>query len=141
MNWGKGITIFMVAFMSFILYMVITLMTKGNSELESEDYYKKEIKYQNEINAQRNANRKKEKVKITDSQEYLTFTFPGNEKIEEISIEFYRPNNSKNDISFNEQNTSNVLIDKKKLIKGLYIVSISYRVKGAFYMQKEEITI
>jgi hypothetical protein len=42
MNWGKGIIVTMAAFMSFILFMVFTLLSK-NTDLESEDYYKKEI--------------------------------------------------------------------------------------------------
>ena len=38
MNWGKGITIFMIAFMAFIGSMVYYAFTK-NADLVQEDYY------------------------------------------------------------------------------------------------------
>jgi hypothetical protein len=44
MNWGKGITIFMVAFMAFIGSMVYYAFTK-NADLVEEDYYENELNY------------------------------------------------------------------------------------------------
>ena len=51
MSLGKGIIIAMTGFIGFILYLVFTLMSK-NTDLESVDYYKKEIEFQksNDIN-------------------------------------------------------------------------------------------
>ena len=53
-NWGTGIVIGMLSFMSFILYLVITMSTDKNysHDLVTDDYYAKEMVYQNEINAE-----------------------------------------------------------------------------------------
>jgi len=141
MNWGKGLTIVIIAFMSFILYMVITLMTKGNADLVSEDYYKKEIEYEKEISALKNTEASKEKVVIMDKGDFIIFQFPTTKNIENIEIQLLRPNNDKKDVTVTEKNTKNVMIEKKKLEKGIYKVSIHYTSQGQRFLQKEELKI
>ena len=48
LNWGTGIVIAIIAFMSFILYFVISMSTGNNynHDLVSEEYYQKELKFQ-----------------------------------------------------------------------------------------------
>jgi hypothetical protein len=141
MNWGKGLTIVIIAFMSFILYMVITLMTKGNADLVSEDYYKKEIEYEKEISALKNTEASKEKVVIMDKGDFIIFQFPTTKNIENIEIQLLRPNNDKKDVTVTEKNTKNVMIEKKKLEKGIYKASIHYTSQGQRFLQKEELKI
>ena len=141
MNWGKGLTIVIIAFMSFILYMVITLMTKGNADLVSEDYYKKEIEYEKEIRALKNTEASKEKVVIMDKGDFIIFQFPTTKNIENIEIQLLRPNNDKKDVTVTEKNTKNVMIEKKKLEKGIYKASIHYTSQGQRFLQKEELKI
>ena len=141
MNWGKGLTIVIIAFMSFILYMVITLMTKGNADLVSEDYYKKEIEYEKEISALKNTEASKEKVVVMDKGDFIIFQFPTTKNIENIEIQLLRPNNDKKDVTVTEKNTKNVMIEKKKLVKGIYKASIHYTSQGQRFLQKEELKI
>jgi hypothetical protein len=141
MNWGKGLTIVIIAFMSFILYMVITLMTKGNADLVSEDYYKKEIEYEKEISALKNTEASKEKVVIMDKGDFIIFQFPTTKNIENIEIQLLRPNNDKKDVTVTEKNTKNVMVEKKKLEKGIYKASIHYTSQGQRFLQKEELKI
>jgi hypothetical protein len=141
MNWGKGLTIVIIAFMSFILYMVITLMTKGNADLVSEDYYKKEIEYEKEISALKNTEASKEKVVVLDKGDFIIFQFPTTKNIENIEIQLLRPNNDKKDVTVTEKNTKNVMIEKKKLEKGIYKASIHYTSQGQRFLQKEELKI
>jgi hypothetical protein len=141
MNWGKGLTIVIIAFMSFILYMVITLMTKGNADLVSEDYYKKEIEYEKEISALKNTEASKEKVVVMDKGDFIIFQFPTTKNIENIEIQLLRPNNDKKDVTVTEKNTKNVMIEKKKLEKGIYKASIHYTSQGQRFLQKEELKI
>ena len=141
MNWGKGLTIVIIAFMSFILYMVITLMTKGNADLVSEDYYKKEIEYEKEISALKNTEASKEKVAVMDKGDFIIFQFPTTKNIENIEIQLLRPNNDKKDVTVTEKNTKNVMIEKKKLEKGIYKTSIHYTSQGQRFLQKEELKI
>ena len=141
MNWGKGLTIAIIAFMSFILYMVITLMTKGNADLVSEDYYKKEIEYEKEITALKNSENSTEKVTINNKGEFIVFQFPTTKEIDNIEIHLLRPNNDKADLTFSEKDTKNVMIEKKKLEKGVYKASIRYDSEGQPFLQKEELNI
>ena len=140
MNWGKGIIIFMASFMAFILWMVFTLMSK-NTDLESEDYYKKEIAYEQEIQAQRNANDAKEKVKISENKEFIILQFPSKDKIDTVSVEFFKPNDKKGDQLFAEVGTKTMMVDKKKLQKGVYLINIHYQIATKKFLQKEEIML
>ena len=140
MNWGRGITIAMIAFMSFILYMVFTLMSK-NTDLQSEDYYQKELNFENEISALKNTNKLKEKVKVTLNDTYVIVQFPNLEELDSIKVELYRPNNDKDDQVFSVQESKVVMIPKSKLKKGVYEMNIQYQVKRELYMQKESIEI
>jgi hypothetical protein len=140
MNWGKGIIIFMASFMAFILWMVFTLMSK-NTDLESEDYYKKEIAYEQEIQAQRNANDAKEKVKISENKEFIILQFPSKEKIDTVSVEFFKPNDKKGDQLFAEVGTKTMMVEKKKLQKGVYLINIHYQIATKKFLQKEEIML
>jgi hypothetical protein len=140
MNWGRGITIAMIAFMSFILYMVFTLMSK-NTDLQSEDYYQKELNFENEISALKNTNKLKEKVKVTLNDTYVIVQFPNLEELDSIKVELYRPNNDKDDQVFSVQESKVVMIPKSKLKKGIYEMNIQYQVKRELYMQKESIEI
>ena len=140
MNWGKGIIVTMTAFMSFILFMVFTLLSK-NTDLESEDYYKKEIEYEQEMNALSNASRLKEKVSINSNNEYLVLQFPTKEKISNIEIELFRPDNEKDDQTISENTSKTIMIAKNKLKKGRYNIAINYQIKGEKILQKEELMI
>ena len=140
MNWGKGIIIFMGSFMTFILWMVFTLMSK-NTDLESEDYYKKEIAYEQEIQAQRNANDAKEKVKVSENKDFIILQFPLAEKIDTVSVEFFKPNDKKGDKLFAEVGTKTMMVEKNKLQKGLYLINIHYQIENKKFLQKEEIMI
>lgn len=140
MSWGRGITIAMIAFMTFILYMVFTLMSR-NTDLESEDYYQKELNFEKEISALKNTNKLKEKVKVTLNDTYVIVQFPNLEELDSIKVELYRPNNEKDDQVFSVQESKVVMIPKSKLKKGVYEMNIQYQVKRELYMQKESIEI
>ncbi len=130
----------MIAFMTFILYMVFTLMSR-NTDLESEDYYQKELNFEKEISALKNTNKLKEKVKVTLNDTYVIVQFPNLEELDSIKVELYRPNNDKDDQVFSVQESKVVMIPKSKLKKGVYEMNIQYQVKRELYMQKESIEI
>jgi hypothetical protein len=140
MNWGKGIIIAMGAFMYFILFMVFTLMSKS-TDLESEDYYKKEIEYEQEMNALKNASQLKERAKIDLTEEYVVVVLPTKEQVSNVQIALFRPDNKKKDKLLNENNSKTIMIAKNTLLKGRYNLAIKYEVNGKKILQKEEIMI
>lgn len=58
-NWGTGLAIGMILFVSFILFLVTTMLTSAKYEhdLVTEDYYAAELHYQNDIDAEQNLQR------------------------------------------------------------------------------------
>ena len=139
-TWGKGITIAMIAFMSFILYMVFTLMAT-NTDLESEDYYQKEIEFETEIKAVNNTNKLNEKVKVSQNEDFLIVQFPNLENMDSLSVFLFRPNNEKEDQLFTIEDSKTLIIPNKKLKIGSYNLKIQFKIKDELYMQKESIVI
>lgn len=139
MNWGKGIVIGMAAFMTFIIVLVVGLMM-NRVDLESEDYYKREINYQEEITAQENANKLESKIEIISNKEFVIVKVPEGE-FTKIEMHLSRPNDQKMDKLFKIEGTKSFLINKKELEKGLYTVELSYMVDNKPCLQKESVTI
>ncbi|MCK5441944.1 MAG: FixH family protein, partial [Maribacter sp.] len=86
-NWGTGILMAFIAFISFILFFVVKMSMddRANHDLVTKEYYKAELGYQKEINAETNASNLSEKLSIRKTSEGLLVQFPKNinpEKIE-----------------------------------------------------------
>ena len=139
MNWGKGIVIGMATFMTFIIVLVVGLMT-NRVDLESEDYYKREINYQQEITAQENANKLESEIEIISNKEFVIVKVPEGD-FSKIEMHLSRPNDQKMDKLFKIEGTKSFLINKKELEKGLYTVELSYLVDNKPCLQKESVTI
>ncbi|TNE75268.1 MAG: hypothetical protein EP333_04675 [Bacteroidetes bacterium] len=124
MNWGKGIAIALALFMGFILYLAITLMTR-NVDLESDDYYLREIAYQDEIEAVQNAaNGPKVEIKINDDM--VIIQAPQEAAYKEIQAVFKRPDDDKLDRVFELKGTKILTLEKTLFKPGAYNVEISY---------------
>jgi len=139
MNWGKGIAIALTAFICFILYLAIVLMS-NRVDLESEDYYKREIAYEEEIQAIKNADNLDKKVELNMDENFIIVQIPDGD-FKEIRVELMRPNNNKQDKQFDIVGTKTYTIPKTDLEKGKYKVSISYLQEGNVCLQKDNIYI
>ena len=143
-NWGTGIVIGMVAFMGFIMFMVITMMTNKeyDHDMVTENYYAKDLVYQNEIDAEKKANSLTSKIKIEKSSEGLHIYFPEElqEKNVSGSIQMYRPSNEKLDFQIPLQiENSTMLIEDSKLVRGSWKVTIDWEMDGEQYLFKKAI--
>ena len=137
MNWGKGITIALVIFMGFIIFLTSYMMSR-NVDLDNENYYIREIAYEEEITAMKNA-RKQGKIELIDNETHLIVKLPETGNYEDVQLDLMRPNDDKGDRSFSLQDSRTLTIDKKELEKGSYRVEISYRNGKDNCLQKEEI--
>ena len=108
MNWGKGIAIFLVLFIGFILTLAIILM-QANTDLVGEDYYKKEIAYEDEIVAESNANLSDAKIETEISEDGLFIHIKNVESPEDVTIHLLRGNNQELDISISGEGAGNVI--------------------------------
>lgn len=138
MNWGKGILIAMIAFMGFIIYLGVTLMSQ-KVDLESDDYYKREMAYQDEIVALNNASALDNRIKVSGDHENILIQLPDSVEMKNVNVFLRRPDDQKLDLNYVIENTLNFTIDKSELKKGVYQIELSYQVDGKDCLQKERI--
>lgn len=112
-----------------------------STDLESKDYYQKEIEFEKEIVALENTNKLKDKVKVSQNEDYVVVQFPALENIDSIKVHFFRPDNENDDQTFSVEDSKIIMIPIQKLKKGVYDVNTQFRIKSDLYMQKESITI
>ena len=143
-NWGTGIVIAFVAFITFIMYFVINMSTnkKYEHDLVTEEYYKEELLHQKEIDKENNSKELNEKISWTKTSEGIEITFP--EYLDHRRIKgkvfLYRPSNKELDseISISLSN-HNMLIPKTQLLDGRWNLKIDWEYKGKSYLFRESI--
>src|SRR6478752_780067 len=100
-NRGTGIVIAFVLFISFIMYFVLSVQTnsKYDNELVVEEYYKKDTRYEDEMNEMRNTASLVQKPTIKVETEGIKVVFPDNIDPKKIAgkVSLYRPSNKKLD--------------------------------------------
>lgn len=139
MNWGKGIAITMIAFIGFIVTLVV-IMIRQDVELETEDYYQREIAYQEEITSLQNANNYGVKPELSFNDEHLVVQL-ANGNFEDVKLVLIRPNDSDADKSFEIRDTKTFIVSKSDLVKGNYSVELHYTVDGKSCMLKDQFYI
>ncbi len=140
MNWGKSLILVMAIFITFILVMVVK-MVSTSTDLVSDDYYQKEIDYEQEIVAVKNMQRLNAKTDIVVSEEFLVFKLPTDVPFTNLKIHLIRPNDQKLDKTFAVNDTKTFLIPISELQKGKYSVEMTFKVDSIPCMQKEKIDI
>lgn len=144
-NWGTGIVIAIAAFIAFIMYMVITMITDKNYEhdLVTEKYYQKELVFQKNLNAKKKAKNLSEKVKIEKVASGLKIKFPSNFNPKEIQgkVFLYRPSNKLLDFEMPIVVTSDsyLLIPKKYLLEGRWNVDVAFTYNNVEYLHQQEL--
>ena len=144
-NWGTGLVIGMILFIGFIMFMVITMMTdkKYSHDLVTEDYYQKEIVYQQEIDAEKNLSSFSEPISGQRTDEGYLLKFP--KEIDPQKVEgtvfLYRPSNKQLDFDFPMViSGSNLLIPDNRLLDGRWNITLDWQYEGKRYMYKESIS-
>ena len=140
MNWGKSLILVMAIFITFIMVMVVKMIST-NPDLVSDDYYQKEIDYEQEIVAVKNMQKLNAKTTIELTDDFLIFNLPVDVKTSDVTIELIRPNDQKLDRTFVVTDTKTYMIPISKLQKGKYSVVMSFKVDSVFCMQKEAIDV
>ncbi len=143
-NWGFGIVLAFVAFISFIMYFVVVLSTndKYNPDLVTEDYYKKELNYQQEIEAETRTITSGMSPEISRTDRGLLVSFPEKADISGISgtVFLYRPSNKQLDFEIPiSLSQSHLLIPNKRLLDGRWNIEINWQYNGENYLTKKEI--
>ena len=142
-NWGIAITICIAMFMAFILYLVY-LTTSTNKDLYAADYYEQEIAYQQKINAldKGSAYRNEIDLIVHENSVNIQIGEKLRDNCKELSVTFYRPNNSKLDKHYKlDLKKSNNFSTASDLQSGLYDVFIRWEIRSEKYLYQESIQL
>ena len=139
MNWGKGIAIFLTLFIVFITALGVTLM-RANADLESEDYYLKEINYGDEITAQQNANKHGSELDIEIAADGVTIRLKFDGNVESMNSELLRPDNPKLD-RLVETNGKVLFIPRDNLTYGKYKLKVNWSDGEKDFQLRDEIWV
>ena len=143
-NWGTGIVIAFIVFITFILFFVVRMTTDGraNHDLVTEEYYKAELGFQKEIDAEKNAN-KNAKIFLEKTPEGLLLKFPENVDLKKVkgTVSLYRPSNKHLDFDLPiSLSQAHLLIPDKRLLDGRWDIKVLWEYEGENYLHRESLT-
>jgi hypothetical protein len=142
MNWGTKLMAGMIAFMLFIVGMVIYMFhVHPKDALIEENYYEKGINYNADYQAELNVlnERVKPVTIITASQIIIQLKDRA-----EYELVLMRPGDSSDDLRLKgttSGTTNLILVDKTKMHRGRWFLNLHWRSSGKDYLLKNNITL
>lgn len=145
-NWGMGIVLAFVAFISFILYFVVLASTdrKAEHDLVTANYYEKELEFQQDIEATQRADRPENRVQVSQGKEGIRFHFPARVRTPPVTgtVEAYRPSDIGMDFEVPfELDQGDLLIPDSLLARGRWDFTVRWESNGVRYMRKEAVML
>lgn len=143
-NWGKGIVIAIIFFVSFIMYFVVTMMTdhRYDHDLVTEGYYEKELSYQQKIDARKNMENLKGDTVLDITADGIIIKFPEelNHKNIKGKVFLYRPSDKQMDFEFPFSKIQDyLLVPDKRLSGGRWNINIEFTYQGETYLFTDQI--
>jgi len=143
-NWGTGIVLAFVAFISFIMYFVISMSSnkKYDHDLVSEQYYSKELKFQENIDKTKNSRSLETDIIWEKSDKGLEITFPKQMDFNTIKgkVFLYRPSNKQLDYETEISLSSHtLLIPDERLVGGRWNINIDWEYENTAYLYNKKI--
>ncbi|MDE3237032.1 MAG: FixH family protein [Bacteroidota bacterium] len=140
MNWGNKLVVVFVGFATFIGTLVYKATTT-KFDLVTKDYYKEELRYQDQIDGMANA-AKVSAVTVAQGPQALMIQFPKEMKGTKLEgqVWVYCKTDAENDkkIAVTVDDSGKQLILKKGFPKGAYQLKINWKAGGeSFYTQKD----
>ena len=143
-NWGTGIVIAFIGFIAFIMYFVISMNTnkKYDHDLVTEDYYKQELEFQQDIDKETNSKALVKNLSWKKTAEGIVLKFPDNLNYNDIEgkVFLYRPSNKQFDFETDiSLSNHNLLIPDNRLLDGRWNIKVDWKYNGKSYLYKKEI--
>ncbi len=143
MNWGWKIALVYIGFaVMTVTFVVIGSMQKVN--LVEEDYYEKEITYQEQIDKLKNAVDAQEVFGISynPATYKLTLQYSGKPVING-KIHLFRPSDADKDmfVELKLDPNGQQQLNTKPLLKGLWVVKVDWESGGKGYYKSQQIDI
>ena len=144
LHWGKSVVVVFIIFGVFIISMVIK-MFQVPVNMVSKQYYAEEQLY--EVQQQQ-----KDNIKLLSAEPIITlnkadgnidFILPQDIQDIEGNIRFFRPSDSRLDfnvpLKLNEANAQ--AIDASRMVKGRWIIKLTFSSKGLDYLYEKSLVI
>ncbi len=145
MNWGKKIAIVYLSFVGFMGFLVWKCLQQDDIHLVSQDYYQKELAYQDNIDQMNNTNQLSTQLEFDylPENQIVKLTFPKESIGATGKINFYRPADARKDFALNLgiADTESQSIPVAKLDRGLWVVKVSWNKDGKDYYKEEKMTL
>ncbi|MEM8895772.1 MAG: FixH family protein [Bacteroidota bacterium] len=145
MNWGTKIFLTFVVFAIIIMSMV-AISVSQDFHLVSEDYYKQEIEYQDQIDKIQNYKQLEQPlaIKYWSKGRKASIQFPTSRKAElEGEIHFFRPSNGNLDfkVAINPDGGGSQIVDLSDAVPGLWKVKVSWSANGKGYYDEQTLVL
>ena len=143
MNWGYKIIAVYIVFVSGILFLAYKASTQ-NTDLVTEDYYGKELVYQQKIDESKRTSSLSAPVEIKFINHALTISFPKDFVTKKITGDatLYCPSDEKKDMHHQFMVTDSVVsIAVPDNYHGLNYVKINWVAEGVNYYYEQKIII
>lgn len=141
MNWGYRI---MIVYLLFVVGIVVLVLKSSNQKIDlvTPDYYAKELKHQDKIDAISRTKALSSKVKFEIANNTLIITLPAEFNSKDLSGEvlLYCPADNNKDIkkTFTTSN-STTSVELPSGIKGAYDFQLSWRLESREYYFEEKL--
>lgn len=133
--------ILFVAFISNLVYK----SSQVNIELVSENYYEKEIKYQEQIEREKNSLGLEKDIHFIVNRSFLEIVLPENFAPEGISgnIQLFKPDDANLDLSLELRTdpSGRQIINTQALKRGWWEIKINWSYRNTDYYKSEKILI
>ncbi|PZX51055.1 hypothetical protein LV84_03812 [Algoriphagus ratkowskyi] len=141
MDWGKGILLTIIAFVTLIMTLVVISVRMDGIELVTENYYEEEIKYQNRIDQSNSA--------IELNREVISYDAPSKMIALDLpfgtvgSLQLFRPSDSSLDqlIKVDVTHSGKTEVALKDLKSGYWKIQLNWFENGVSHYQEKKITI
>lgn len=144
MSWGIKIALLYLGFVTLILTLVFTCFA-NKTELEYKDYYARELRFQDQIDAATNAGNLETPIDYQLNNDYVRIMIPKEllEKEFKGTITFLRPSDSSKDqtLGLAPDGSGEQIINTLAFAKGVYKMQIAFNSGGKEYYKENIITL
>lgn len=143
-SWGKGIVVSIVIFVLITAALVVVSFMQ-RIDLVANNYYEKEIKYQEQIETMKNTARLNNPVKVTQDVHSVVVAFNDSLDFSKImgTVKFYRPSNEQKDFSIplKVENNGKMSVSSDSIEKGFWKIQLNWSVDGNKYFNEVSIIL
>lgn len=144
MSWGIRITVLYLGFVALILTLVFTCFGH-KTELEYKDYYARELRFQDQIDASANAANLETPIDYQVKGAHVLIKIPKEILGAELSgkIIFLKPSDSSQDqtLQLNPDSEGKQIVNGSHFTKGVYKMQIVFSSNGKSYFTENTINL